>query len=187
MGEDHRWSSIVWINEVTHIEGELHQTADVTGVDHGWLSLDCAAKFSLHQRVQSGQSVGLLRVCVCVCQLVCATREGLSWTYMENEGMMVFSIVRATVTGLRSVCSLRLETQPSLQNWWHQTQSPKSKKRCLCQCPIWDPEPDLYCVTFAHVRILTTWQLTACDFTSVERKFCGIWNWKWMRRSNRVP
>lgn len=106
------WSNIVWMKEVTHVEGKLHQTADVTGVDHGWLALDRTAKFSLHQRVDSGQSVGLWWVCA-----VCAICKCLSRTYMENEGMMVFSIVRATATGIRSVCSLRLKTQPSLEAW----------------------------------------------------------------------
>lgn len=47
------------MNEVTHIEGELHQTANVTGVDHGWLAFDRTTKFGLHQRVDSGKSVGL--------------------------------------------------------------------------------------------------------------------------------
>lgn len=47
------------MNEVTHIEGELHQTANVTGVDHGWLAFDRTTKFGLHQWVDSGKSVGL--------------------------------------------------------------------------------------------------------------------------------
>lgn len=47
------------MNVVTHIEGELHQTANVTGVDHGWLAFDRTTKFGLHQRVDSGKSVGL--------------------------------------------------------------------------------------------------------------------------------
>lgn len=45
------------MKEVTHFEGKFHQTANVAGVDHGRLALDQTAKFSLHQRVDSGQSV----------------------------------------------------------------------------------------------------------------------------------